>query len=74
MVIMALNLEGRVCAAAVPRHALIAKGPACPFLQLFDELLTKAGVHRLCLPAAHETVLTWRQGFNFVDMPEDQVK
>lgn len=47
---------------------------ACAWLQVFDELLIKAGVHRLCLPAAHETVLTWRQGFNFVDMPEDDVK
>ena len=41
---------------------------------MFDELLAKAGVHRLCLPAAHETVLTWREGFQFGDMPEEEVK
>lgn len=48
--------------------------PPLGWLQAFDELLTQAGVHRLCLPAAHETVVTWRQGFSFVDMPEDEVK
>lgn len=35
---------------------------------------SQAGVHTLVLPAAHETVETWKSGFNFVDMPEDDVR
>lgn len=50
------------------------QGHARVLLEMFDKLLIRAGVHRLCLPAAHETVLTWRQGFHFVDMPEEDVK
>lgn len=34
----------------------------------------QAGVHTLVLPAAHETVETWKNGFQFLDMPEDDVR
>lgn len=34
----------------------------------------QAGVYTLVLPAAHETVETWKNGFQFVDMPEDDCK
>ena len=37
-------------------------------------LRVQSGVHTLVLPAAHETVETWKAGFNFVDMPEDDVR
>jgi hypothetical protein len=31
-------------------------------------------VHTLVLPAAHETVETWKNGFAFRDMPEEEVR
>jgi hypothetical protein len=34
----------------------------------------QSGVRTLALPAAHETVETWKSGFNFEDMPEDDVR
>ena len=37
-------------------------------------LLPQAGVHTLVLPAAHETVETWKLGFQFAEMPEDDVR
>ena len=49
------------------------QGHARVLLNLFFELLGNAGVHTLILPAAHETVETWKEGFGFVDMPEAEV-
>jgi hypothetical protein len=49
------------------------QGHARVLVSLFLNLLSEAGVHQLVLPAAHETVETWKNGFNFVDMPEEEV-
>lgn len=50
------------------------QGHARILVGCFEQLLKDAGVHTLVLPAAHETVETWKSGFNFVDMPEDDVR
>jgi Tify domain binding domain len=49
------------------------QGHARVLVSLFLNLLSEAGVHQLVLPAAHETVETWKNGFNFIDMPEEEV-
>lgn len=49
------------------------QGHARVLVGLFLNLLSEAGVHKLVLPAAHETVETWKNGFNFIDMPEEEV-
>jgi hypothetical protein len=49
------------------------QGHARVLVSLFLHLLSEAGVHQLVLPAAHETVETWKNGFNFIDMPEEEV-
>lgn len=49
------------------------QGHARVLVSLFLNLLSEAGVHKLVLPAAHETVETWKNGFNFIDMPEEEV-
>ena len=40
----------------------------------FEQLLRRAGVRTLILPAAHESVETWKSGFGLVDMPEEMVR
>ncbi|PRW56093.1 Nucleosome-remodeling factor subunit BPTF isoform A [Chlorella sorokiniana] len=50
------------------------QGHARILVGCFEQLLKDSGVHTLVLPAAHETVETWKNGFNFVDMPEDDVR
>lgn len=49
------------------------QGHARVLVSLFMSLLSQAGVHRLVLPAAHETVQTWKAGFGFADMAEEEV-
>ena len=49
------------------------QGHARVLVSLFLDLLQQAGVHTLVLPAAHETVDTWKNGFGFIDMPEEEV-
>lgn len=49
------------------------QGHARVLVNLFIGLLKEAGVHTLVLPAAHETVETWKNGFQFIDMPEEEV-
>lgn len=50
------------------------QGHAKIMLQEWEKLLVECKVHTLVLPAAHETVETWKTGFHFVDMPPDQLK
>lgn len=50
------------------------RGHAKVLVDLFQYHLKQAGVHRLVLPAAHETVVAWKGGFQFIDMPSDQVR
>ena len=50
------------------------RGHAKVLVDLFQKHLSIAGVQKLALPAAHETVLAWKHGFHFYDMPGDQVK
>lgn len=50
------------------------RGHAKVLVDLFQKHLSMAGVHKLALPAAHETVSAWKNGFDFYDMPADQVK
>ena len=50
------------------------RGHAKVLVDLFQYHLKQAGVHRLVLPAAHETVVAWKGGFHFIDMPSDQVR
>ena len=49
------------------------RGHAKVLVDLFQKHLSIAGVHKLALPAAHETVAAWKNGFGFYDMPVDQV-
>ncbi|KAL0036052.1 hypothetical protein WJX79_000012 [Trebouxia sp. C0005] len=39
----------------------------------FESILKEAGVRTMCLPAAHETVHTWIQGFGLQPMPDDDL-
>ena len=50
------------------------RGHAKVLVDLFQKHLSIAGVHKLALPAAHETVSAWKSGFHFHDMPPEQVK
>ena len=50
------------------------QGHAKVLVDLFQRHLYEAGVHRLVLPAAHETVVTWKNGFKFIDMPPEEVR
>lgn len=50
------------------------QGHARILVDCFQSMLKQAGVHTLVLPAAHETVETWKHGFSFLDMPEDIVR
>ena len=50
------------------------RGHAKVLVDLFQKHLSIAGVHRLVLPAAHETVAAWKGGFYFEDMPHEQVR
>mmetsp|Transcript_13830 Transcript_13830/g.39159 ORF Transcript_13830/g.39159 Transcript_13830/m.39159 type:complete len:924 (+) Transcript_13830:273-3044(+) len=48
------------------------QGLARKLLDAFVSVLSEAGVGRLCLPAARETVSTWQEGFGFIPMePKD---
>ena len=47
------------------------QGHAKVLVSAFEEMLRLAGVVRLTLPAASETVLTWRHGFHFESVPEE---
>lgn len=71
----------RICGPAMAELPLIAtkttarrRGHARVLVNLFQGMLKEAHVHALVLPAAHETVQTWKDGFHFVDMPEEEVK
>ncbi len=50
------------------------RGHAKVLVDLYQKHLSLAGIHRLVLPAAHETVAAWKGGFHFIDMPHDQVR
>lgn len=50
------------------------RGHAKVLVDLYQKHLSLAGIHRLVLPAAHETVAAWKGGFHFVDMPHEQVR
>lgn len=50
------------------------KGHAKVLVDLYQKHLSLAGIHRLVLPAAHETVAAWKGGFHFVDMPHEEVR
>lgn len=50
------------------------RGHAKVLVDLYQKHLHLAGVHRLVLPAAHETVAAWKGGFHFEDMPHDDVR
>ena len=50
------------------------RGHAKVLVDLFQKHLAMTGVQRLALPAAHETVSAWKNGFKFSDMPSQQVK
>lgn len=50
------------------------RGHAKVLVDLFQKHLSMAGVQKLALPAAHETVAAWKHGFGFHDMPVEQVK
>ena len=50
------------------------RGHAKVLVDLFQKHLSIAGVHKLALPAAHETVSAWKHGFHFVDMPPEEVR
>jgi N-acetylglutamate synthase-like GNAT family acetyltransferase len=50
------------------------QGHARVLVNCFEQLLKQSGVHTLVLPAAHETVETWKNGFAFRDMPEEEVR
>ena len=50
------------------------QGHAKIMLQEWENMLIECKVHTLVLPAAHETVETWKTGFHFEDMPPDQLK
>ncbi|DBA96080.1 TPA: hypothetical protein ACH3X1_001578 [Trebouxia sp. C0004] len=39
----------------------------------FESILKEAGVRTMCLPAAHETVHTWIQGFGLLPMPDEDL-
>ncbi|KAL0056243.1 hypothetical protein WJX82_009196 [Trebouxia sp. C0006] len=39
----------------------------------FESILKEAGVRTMCLPAAHETVLTWIHGFGLQPMPDEDL-
>lgn len=58
------------------RHGVCSPArPACPTTPcLPPSAPPQAGVHTLVLPAAHETVETWKSGFQFTDMPEDDCR
>jgi hypothetical protein len=56
------------------RQSARRQGHARVVLDRLEELLVQAGVHRLVLPAAHETIDTWKGGFGFVDVPEAMVR
>lgn len=47
------------------------QGHARVLVTAFEDALREAGVVRLSLPAAHETVETWRNGFGFKMMEEE---
>ena len=51
----------------------LPRPPDPPLTDCFERMLREAGVRTLVLPAAHETVETWKAGFSFTDMPEDDV-
>ena len=70
----------RICGPTLAELPLIAtksearrQGHAKVLVRLFEELLKDLGVHRLVLPAAHETIETWKNGFGFQDLSEDLV-
>ena len=70
----------RVCGPTLAELPLIAtrdtsrrQGHAKVLVRLFEELLKELGVHQLVLPAAHETIETWKKGFGFANMAEDLV-
>lgn len=50
------------------------KGHAKVLVDLFQKHLSFAGIHKLVLPAAHETVGAWKGGFQFEDMPHEDVR
>jgi len=50
------------------------QGHAKIMLQEWENMLRECKVHTLVLPAAHETVETWKTGFHFEDMPPGQLK
>lgn len=57
------------------RLAARRQGHARVLLRCFEDLLAAGGVHRLVLPAAHESIATWKSpAFGFVDMPEPDVR
>jgi len=50
------------------------RGHAKVLVDLFQHQLKECGVHKLVLPAAYETVNAWKNGFQVIDMPADQVR
>ncbi|KAL6783931.1 hypothetical protein ACKKBG_A04060 [Auxenochlorella protothecoides x Auxenochlorella symbiontica] len=56
------------------RFAARRQGHARVLVDAFCAFLADAGVHRLVLPAAHETVLTWQHGFGMAHMPEEALR
>lgn len=66
---------GRAWAAPTPPASslLLARTLLAPCSPLAAPA-SQAGVHTLVLPAAHETVETWKNGFGFADMPEDDCR
>eukprot|EP00873_Tetraselmis_striata_P040953 jgi/Tetstr1/461217/TSEL_006354.t1 len=84
-----LRMEGRPVAAAICRVfgtrvaelPLIATTTDCRrqglcrvLLDALLSILSAAGVDRISLPAAKQTVVTWRSGFGFQPIPEGDVE